>query len=227
MQTFEELSVFEIAALTENQLNNYVEIALMLQGIVVPPQPLEPVLLAVPELNPVGTLFKVRPKGTHWDIYFLDREAGFEAAQIKGAVNTDTVYAGGTSYLCLGETYEHLKQCECAPVDYYDTATVRAAKEALDENERRRKAHKKALDDWNDSTEGAQAVRSEIIEKFYQAREKVRGLEDVLSTREKYLRLANNDSEVAGKFLANAYCDNTIREALEYAEWTQNKAVAA
>lgn len=39
MKTIDDLSTFEIAHLTDAQLNNLVEVELMRQGIVIPPQP--------------------------------------------------------------------------------------------------------------------------------------------------------------------------------------------
>jgi hypothetical protein len=74
-------------------------------------------------------------------------------------------------------------------------------------------ARKKALQEWEDSQFEVQEVRGEVWNAAIEARNSVRKLDTILDTREKYLKMAGGDADVAQKFLENAFLPSDIENA--------------
>lgn len=224
MKRFDELSVFEVAALTEKELERYIEFALMEAGVVVQPRPLGPSYVNIPALEPAGTVYKVRFKGSNAEVFFKDRDEAMTATGMLSAVRLDAHYDNGVVYILNEEeNSRYYGESELSPCHYFRESEHYALEQAKNKNKELCKEYDKAVEEWSDANGSAEDIRADVTNKHINALYRVRHLEDILATREKYIRLSNGDEQIARNFLEKAYSHADIEAAMDYAEWRQGR----
>lgn len=210
LKTYWDLEPKTRAALSEADVNRYIDAELMLKGVLkVEPLELEPEP-AEPELKKT-TFYKL----AGFDPVF-ERAEDAQAFAKLAPLHSDYRYIAGYSDSVEYHRKATSQDLEVVPIELRDEVDVANAKSALDRlgelrksNESRRQEHSKALKIQNDALDGMWA-------DWYARRSEAREHRKVIETYEAYCKTAGGDTETAAKFLQKVF---TVEQIVEAATW--------
>lgn len=211
LSTYWDLEPKTRAALSESDVQRYVDAELMLKGVL----KVEP-LLTDPEPD-----MPVLAKTTHFklqgfDAVFATHEQAQQFAALKPQ-SSDCRYIGGG----YSESVKYLKRADdgdrqIVPIDLADADDVANAKAELERvaairqaNEKKRQDHSKALKLQNDALEGLWA-------DWHERRAEAARHRKLIDTYEAYCKTADGDTIVAARFLQKVFSVEQIKAAADW-----------
>lgn len=216
MKLFSELSTFEKAGLTSEEIDKYVEVELMVRGVALPEKPNLEVIPVAPEFDKKALWFVVARAD-----YGCCCEIGFDSpedAQALMAQLQRPCFTEGQVYVSSGKSPEYHKRVNEVHVEVrhlYSQSDaeilskyVRSSAEAEDRNKAALKAHSESMVE-------ADEIRSEIMGEVRAARATGHRYREILATYSKYKDLAGDD-ETAMRFLLNQFSLEDVTLAQEW-----------
>jgi len=210
MKTYWDLSEKERAALSRDEVAQYLDAELMMSGVLKVAPLTEQPEPAIPE--PSATWYRVKHSGyRELSIAFPTVEAA-QAFIAAGGAEVETVWMGGSgsaSYVSplhdpsvAAVKIMTSTEKDLASGELKEAGAVRAA------NEKAREEHRKAL-------AAQEAALSGLWEDWQNCREKAARMNRVAATLVEYTRIAD-DEDTAIKFLSKAFTTETLCEAEEW-----------
>jgi len=198
MKKIEELTDEELVNLTSEQINYYIDFACAAAGIA---------LLPLDELGPKPEKCVAQPKTTVYEIagqFTLDSE---HARRILEAFNSGKLYRStypGSDYYTkyLEEKNESVK---IETVSMYTNEEWQAIKDEYTNYAQRLKEWTTENTEYEKIKKARKETEEEIYDLISAARHKLSKLNKIKTDFARYLVLANNNPEIALKFLRNAY----------------------
>lgn len=215
MESYWELSEKERAALTSEQVEAYVPVELMREGV---PRPVPLVLIDEPPMP------EADKEAYQLTIAYSMREVAFPSAEAAAAsVDGSCGLIDSTSY----GAYPHsvsihtLKVIEepsagVKRVPIYSAARLAEAHEAIEKAAEARAENGRRKKEWKDTTEAEQKAVGGMWTDWHECRAKAAEVQRVLDTRAEYVKLTDGDEDMAESFLAKVY-DADARE--QAAQW--------
>lgn len=193
MKTFDELTDEEVLALTDEQVERYIDLACAEEGVplfVAAPEPPAPSAAAVGDV----TLYKVA------DVLFVNRDdAETVAGLISSAPRMDSHFVGTDYSMRVVRPFD--REEEVGTVKFFSDARwaavrdqVQKDKAAKEEFDKQSKAHQAAV---RARREAAEPIRERIERVWEEHRERER----IGRVFDQYLKLADGDRAVALRFL--------------------------
>lgn len=203
MKRFDELTQQELAQLAEEEVQNYVEFALMEEGIVVGECPMKPSLESV-GITESEVVYRV---GTN---LFITREDATVAAGLK-MCSTNYDYSGaGYDY----KWTEPLNEVEIKEEFYYKEDDVKRLSSVLRMLKDKINAYNDAYDKYREATKKVVAIKERIMSVVWEAQEYMSRIEQAKKVFEKYKTLSGGDEEIAKKFFRNNFPEDMIKEVI-------------
>lgn len=220
MKKLEDYTNEELAVLTEDEIENLIDVECMRASVPLSITP-RPFLKDVPEISqPTTEIYTVD------NYYFKDKKEADELATFLSntisRVTTDYSYTLGSQYKYY-EQYEtpvSVKKTLCYSKEEYDNVTsiLKLRKEVEEYN-------RNVISDYDN----LMSEREEVIDKVYEAindaRAEERKISDALNIYSKYVELSSGDEEIAKKFFTQ---NDKVSEYLEVVldKYSNNKNIS-
>ncbi len=221
---FWTLSPEERATLNQEQVEDYIKVELMREGVI---RPKEPELQdETPPTVPTTTFFRASlERYTKSSFAFRTAEDAATFAALK-PVKVDYNYNCGDK-VHYGKNIDDELTIEpvelSTEADYMKfTAEMSRAKATKQANDAKRTEHREAMDATTKVVDG-------VWEAWHEAHEEVRSREALKAKWEEYLGMCKGDESIAFPFLKKAYSDEKIKAALgeeKFEELSQPVVVA-
>lgn len=215
MQTYWDYTEQERAVLTEEEVKSLLDVELMTKGV---KKPVAPTLAEVPK-SPVGERRKyygLVGKGKygtdeHFSVCFdsIDRAEAFLALQ---PLRRDYDYE-------VGHEFEYAVPVTDAKIDLvplYALDQINEFRSELKNRKAKTEANNKALSEFTKASEKAENVTKGVWEDWFRQRETHATLKGIVDTYQEYLRLTENNSDLALTFLGKAHRLEHIEEARQW-----------
>ncbi len=204
MKTFEELSQKAKSSLTEDQIQHYVNIGLMQEGLVRPAVP-----LVEPEIEPT---IETRELFVMGNLVFENFENAETARKLAlGAAGTDYTVREVTIIEDEGYYLPETKPKQCATRK--DVALVKQAftnyNSVVSANKVRDKEYQKSL-------EAVERIEQAIRSDIYEAQLNDSKQSEIVETYNQFLTLSEGNSQVALNFMSKKHGHKEISAAFEY-----------
>lgn len=206
MKPLSTLTQVEMAALSDDQVEEYVDYSCAEKGVP----------LTFPEIE------KPEPFKSNSDItlikfseFIVDEETGNKIAQILADNNQYKATGSHTdrTYVIANDDWYMVK-----PTIVRTRSPQLVAQEAVEQAKLTRewKAYNEAQDLQNDAMKDRQEIVDEIYDVVYQARQFVRSKETLKAAFDKYLLMAKGDRDIAKTFFENAYSNSQYELIRDY-----------
>lgn len=210
MNRYWDLSEKERAALTQEQVDHYIDVDLMEKGVV---KPLEPKYLD--ETAPtVRTIKKFVLKLGYSSVDGIAFETADDAQNaIAYCLGVSTDYFAGQSWKYISSDPISIEQTEL----YYKHEVNDARKEFerasrnKAENDKIRKEYQSALDAISNASE-------DLIDDWHKCQQLEYRYSQIMDLRKRYIEMSDGNVEIVEKFLAKAYLDDEIEKAKAWFE---------
>lgn len=205
MKPFDKLTEQELVALTEDEIQRYIDYACAENGV-----PLLPALPAAPEVLNYEPDVKVYSVG-HW-LHFLHAEQAarvMETISEAAPIELDylSVPIGVSSHaISTRRATEQTVTVEMA----FSAARAAQLKDDLAGQKRAEDTYAKAKKDYDRAVSERESHAAEIRDAVEAAWEKHSRRESLRRDFERYLSLADGNAEIAARFLANAHRDAQV-----------------
>lgn len=195
MNRYHDLSREELANLSEEQINHYIEVEIAHKGVEPVSEP------QVPTIEDVGivkniTLYRV---GGSYGLLFLNEDDA-KAAALMPQMEHKYSYEIGTEWKwavpCSAEISEE---------KFYDQADVMRVSKALQANKAKQEPFETAQRKWDKYLKETGETRALVWEAVAEAREFLADIELGVESYKKFLSLAEGNVAIAGKFFRDAY----------------------
>lgn len=206
MKKITEMSDAEIIILTNEELETLIKLDMAHEGIKLIEKPKEPEYISIPEKD--KTVFTIG--GT--DLMFEDRQhaqtisdtlLAIRDASFKSSYNSDynLRYVKKTKL----DRYDYDKIGTISAESYYQRETVDNIEENVKANNKLKKQYENEFADYQEAYDSAKNIREDIYNAYEVACAKQRNMFLMKSKFSDYLKLANQDQEIAMNFLKKAY----------------------
>lgn len=206
MQRYWDLTTKEKAALTREELEPYIRVELMEQGVVVPPPPkLEPI-----EEVQIGkhVVYKIVLNGyTYLDVAF-ERAEDAQALLMLHPLHLRSEYAGGEHV----SVATPLDRPAVTGIDVSNADDLECHQEALKRNAVAKKHNDEATREYDKARKAAAEASSGMLSDWLQAQSTEAHHRRIRATLDEYVTMAG-DRAVAMKFLVKAFNADDIEEA--------------
>lgn len=196
----------ELAALTEEQIERYIDLACAQRGIrLLPPEPKKPELTAEP--LPDVTLFKVGS----W--YFTDENEARALLDLlyKSTSMVDKEWTEVGKYrLSKDSPLESWNAPKLERSSAYSRSLYAEYEAIFEKNEREREAYEAKRKEYDEILRQRAEVESEILTAIQDAVARINKRERLQKEFQRYLDLAEGDRRVAMRFFRDAYPDEEI-----------------
>lgn len=209
MKRFEELTREELAVLTDEQRQYYIDFACAERGIpFLPPKPADP-----KTKKPVrdSVLYSLN---LGYFLNAIDAQDVLDYVKKKGYKLADTRYLSGPSYEIKYEP-RRIENCEISRTEAYSPAVAEQYKSVIEEAEKSKKAYEDELAEYNNVRESREKIESEIDEKISTAYSFLEKRQYYVGVFNRYLEMANNDRETAVRFFTEAYGSRVPQEIMD------------
>jgi len=201
MKTYWDYTEKERARLTEAEVRELLNVELMTKGVR---------KIIAPELKPIQEV-KVNTE-TWFEVdgnFFKTAELAQKFIALDPRKSSFD-YACGYDYHYACPVEQKIEQKSLySQQDLLNLATIlKQNKQAKEENERLTSAYDKAIKEQN-------KVLDCVWEDWWNCINRARELNDIVKTKEEYLKMADNNEEIAMGFLRKVYAEEDIKEALE------------
>lgn len=202
MKDFTELTEEEMLALTESEIETYIDLAAAEAGVqLLPPAPIAP--------KSIDVSFDVPT----WSVGSFIFTTKSEALDVRDAVNktksrVDAVYAAGPyAYSGPRKVVAHDEPAEVLEARYLseDNAAQRAG--MLADAEAEKESYAKARTNYEKILLWRNQTRTPIVTAIRDARRKAMRRLELFGDYNRYLALADNNRRVAARFLRHAHAD--------------------
>lgn len=215
MKPFEKLTDADLTALTDQDIERYVDLACAEQGIQLKPEfPPEPP--AMGNFEPDAMVYKA-PQYLEFTDEAEAREVVRVVSQCKSRVQT------GYTRTPEGVTGEHIRtrdvgEARVEAKRVFSAERAAAMGEEMAQAAVLEEAYKKRLKEYQSIVSSHANVRAEIMAPIYLARERSKRSAELQRVYERYLLLAEGSERIALGFLAKGYSD--ARERLPQLPWS-------
>jgi hypothetical protein len=204
MKPFNTLTQLELATLTDEQINTYVDYSCAEKGV-----PLVFTVIEQPES------LKSNSDITLWNFkeFTVDEETGKQIAQLLADSNQYKKEYRSDSYTLTTSEYEISR-----PVIVRTKSPQLVAQEAVEKSKLTREwnAYNEAKDIQQQAMEDRQKLIDELYDEIYKARSFVNSRNSLMAAFDKYMAMANNDREIAKRFFENTYSNAQYELIREY-----------
>jgi hypothetical protein len=204
MKPFNTLSQTELATLTEEQVETYIDYACAEQGVPI-------VFNKVEEPESLKSSSDITL--VCFDSVTVDEATGKQIMQILADNNQYKKEYRSEVYQIVTSEYELSK-----PKLVRTKSPQLAALEAVEHAKLTRewKAYNEAQEVQKQAMEDRQKLINELYDVIYNARSFVNNKTSLIAAFDKYMAMANNDREIAKRFFANAYSNAQYELIREY-----------
>lgn len=213
MKPFEELTNQELATLEQEQIEKYLEIALMQEGVL---RPVEPTPVLKPVFNPPisMTVFGVKQEGSWREpaMHFLNEADAVAVAQMPMAL-VESEYSAPTSTIKYGQ---HIVGASVIPVKVASEGDYKKAIADTKVAQSLFSDYQKAKEKFDQDMRGVDNIACHITDKISDARAEKHYAEEVCRTFAKYKQLANGDESIAMNFMKKPFTDERIETARQW-----------
>lgn len=206
MKKITEMSDAEIIILTNEELETLIKFDMAQQGIKIIEKPKEPEYISIPEKD--KTVFTV--SGT--DLIFEDRQHAQAISDTLLAIRGESFKSSYNSDYNLRyikktklDRYDYDKIGTISSESYYKKETVDNIEENVKANNKLKKQYENEFADYQEAYDSAKNIREDIYNAYEVACVKQRNMILMKSKFSDYLKLANQDQEIAMNFLKKAY----------------------
>lgn len=208
MRRYYDLEKEELALLTEDQINHFVEVEIAHEGIEPVPEP------QVPTLEDVGIvkgviLYRV---GGSYGLLFI-HEADAKAVAQMPVMESKYDYNLGSEWRWAERESNVIVQEE----HFYTQADVVRVAKALQENKAKQEPFEESKRKWNSYLKTTGAIRAKVWEAVADAKEHHAEIQLAIQSHRKFRALAGGDETITDKFFRDAYTkkgDTFIAEVL-------------
>ncbi len=193
MQRIEELTQEELVALSEDEIQRFIEIKVADAGVMPTPLPVEITV------ESAGIIASERV----YEVAGVLLRNKHDAEKVAVMEILKTAYDWNISY-----TYKWLEQqTENAikEVFYYKQEDIVRVKKVLVDSKAKKDAYKTQKDEYNEFLKKTGEMRANVWGVVNEAKSLQREIDLAKKTYEKHLDLADQDKQVAGKFFRDAY----------------------
>jgi hypothetical protein len=218
MKTYWDVNEKDRADLTEEEMEKFFEIELMMNGEVIPKKPV------FKEIE--DPMEKLRGK----------REIKFSVGGISSKTLFDTIedankflelnpqrgeyiYEVGYDYIYATKISDKIDQ-----IVTYKKEDLEEVKEDKTIYENRKKEYEEDLEEYRKQRSSVEDLLSKIKEDKLERDKERRKLNEILQTYERFLTLAEGDSDIARTFLEEKYDFWEIEKAFELLDWLANES---
>lgn len=209
MLNFDELNQEQLAALTESELNEYVKVELMKEGLDIAVEDPGEYTVPSPKLKTTKyyTIEVTNGYSSFGDLYFrtLSQAEKFIALQ---PMTHGTDWDAGREFKFMVQ-----KELVISAVELYDENEVRENLPVIIKYKESKKIHSEKANNYKQWRNRRNNIYSKIYDAWRKAVEKQNSIDKVKTTWSEYLTLANGDSTVAMAFLEKAYGTEAIAAA--------------
>ena len=194
LRRIEDLDEAELVALTDEDVERFVEIEAASEGIVPVPAP-GPAPVA-PKIDASVVAYKVG------DLTFMDQEEAGQVASMSSTRKTAYDYTGA------GYNYEWLEPTDnvgVRTVRFYSEVDVRMMKRDLRLYEERKEAHAAEVKEYEKYTKSLEDVRAAVLAPVQEARMAAERLRRAREVYAGHLALAEGSRAIAANFFRKAY----------------------
>lgn len=209
MRTYWDLSVKEKSELSAEELDAYVSIELMTEGLV---RPLKPELAIVEEVpEPDTDLWMLKAGYSHVGVGYLSAEDAANA--LKGAVSVESEYYGNysASKSKIGTGKVSFEHCRV-----YSSESAAANRKLIERAEAAKKANEKATEQHEKDNKAISEALERLYTDYHECCATAAKMSRVKSVFADYLKTAGGDAEVAEKFLLKAFTAPDVTAAKEW-----------
>lgn len=208
MEDFFTLSDKEMVKLTEEQLKHYCDIELMKAGAIKPIQPIVP---------------KEEKIDIHYTDYYsveLDyTKILFEKIEDADAFvkmnprKADKLYDFPEPHNWVAKTPYNvsIERFRCVSQD-----DVQKYKHIFSKRKEEKKEYDRLLKEFNDASAASVEITQDVWSKYYDAVRKENKMKDIQRTWKEYLKLSENNEDIAMGFLKKAYKEDEIDDMIEW-----------
>lgn len=213
MKAFEDLTNQELAALEQAQIENYLEIALMQEGVL---RPVEPTPVLRPAFNPPisMTVFGIKQEGNWREpaFHFVNEADALAVAQMPMAT-VDSEYSAPRSDIKYGS---HIVSASVVPVKVASEGDYKKAIAGTKVAQSLFSDYEKSKAEFDKDMRAVDNIACYITDKISDARSDKWRAEEVCRTYAKYVELANGDKEIAMNFMEKPFTEERIETAREW-----------
>lgn len=215
MKTYWDYTDQEQANMTEETVKSLMDVELMTKGV---KSAKSPVLMDVPK-SPLGQkrkFYSVLGKGR----YGSDEAFGvcFETMESARAFmdllpqRRDYDYEVGSEFeYCMPVT-----DMKIEVVELYSRAAINEFRSELKSRKAKQEANEKAQAEFNKACEASEKITAHVWEDWSSKRQTLADLRSIAATYREYLRLTENQSDLALTFLAKVHSPKEIQKAREW-----------
>lgn len=198
MKRYTDLTKDELADLTDEDLQRYIDIEIAYAGItpVIEPVP-------VPDFDP-----GIKPKVKAYEVCGIVVKDIKDAQTIAGmkTYSADYDYYGsGSNYKYLTERYN---RDEIKTIYFYEKDDVTRIKAQLKDRKDTVDHYNEMKGDWDKYQEKTSSCRSEVMTAYREAVHYQRRVEHGKQQYERYLKLAEGETSIANRFFSDAFKDD-------------------
>jgi len=214
MKPFNTLSQLELATLSEEEINTYVDYSCAEKGV--------PLVFTVIE-EPESLKSESDITLMSFSEFVVDEETGKKIAQILADNNQYKKEYNQNHYEITTADYYLVK-----PKLVRTKSPQLVAKEAVEHAKLTRewKAYNEAQEMQKQAMEDRQKIINELYDAIYSARSFVNNKTSLIAAFDKYMSMANNDREIAKRFFENAYSNAQYELIREYILGNESAVVA-
>lgn len=209
MNRITDLSTKDLLKLTPEDINTYVQIELMHEGIVIPPLPQKPEQF---NLAPTVTVYQIHSNGKVLctlpsnELALAVLEAGQNAFMTE-----DYLYEAGYDRKFMSK----VEDLSIISVKVYDEHELRRYTKELKQSKDANDAYNSARREYDKINNRAIEITERVNDVVRFATKQQQKATEISNTFSKYTQLANGDYQVALNFLLKAYSQEEIDEANE------------
>lgn len=201
MKTYWDYSDKEKAKLTQEEVKSLLDVELMTKGVKKVEAPV------LKEIKPVKVAkdlwFEVE------NIYFKTAEQA-QSFLALNPMKSAYDYSVGYDYKYSQEFEQTIKQQEL-----FNRQEVLNLKTVLKENTEAKNHNEKAVSDYEKQVKEQDKILNGVWEDWWRCKERAAELQKVIDTKTEYLRMTDNNEELALSFLKKVFTEEDINEALE------------
>ena len=213
MQDYWDLTNKQRAALTADDIEHLLDVELMRQGLVRPKKPeLETVTEVAPETEQFyGVAYPGKYSSDDQLGVVFDNE--IDALQVASMTmyRTERDYRkGDIKYAAKAVTGK------VVPLRLPGEVAVTQLQVELEQASDTKKKNEALLSEYNKATKAVDDALKSLLTDWRECQEMARQMAQVRATCDRYLQLCDGDNDLAAKFLAEAYDEETLTQATEW-----------
>jgi len=201
MKTYWDFNEKERAKLTEDEVTALLDVELMTKGV---KKIVSPILKVIQEV--------VLPKETWFEvagIFFKDAETAQKFLALEPKI-TNYDYACGYDYQYARKIDQRIEQKQLYnQQDLLNLATI------LKQNKQAKEENEKLISDYDKNIKEQNSVLDEVWSDYWECKNRACELQKIIDTKAEYLKMTNNDQDLAISFLKKIYSEADIKEAFE------------